>query len=60
MCAILGITITIKRSEKLIRPNDNPILIGNANKLKNELGWHPSYTINESLSDILNFWKLRE
>ena len=60
MCEILGITIIIKRSEKLIRPNDNPILIGNANKLKNELGWHPSYTINESLIDILNFWKISE
>ena len=57
MCEILGITITIKRNDNLIRPNDNPVLIGDSNKLKNELGWEQSYTINESLVDILNWWK---
>ena len=58
MCEILGITITIKRNDNLIRPNDNPVLIGDSNKLKNELGWEQSYTINESLVDILNWWKI--
>lgn len=57
MCAILNINITLKQDPNLIRPNDNRIITGSADKIKNELGWFPEISLDKSLTDIINWWK---
>jgi len=44
------------------RPVDMPLLVGNAQKLKAETGWQPNYPIDQTLLDLLNYWrkKLKE
>ena len=56
MSNFLNINIKIIRDEKLIRPNDNRIIIGCNEKIKKEVKWQPKYSIDESLNDIINFW----
>ena len=56
ICNILGLNIEIVQDEQLIRPNDNKKIIGCNDKIKNEVGWQPHYSINESLKDIINYW----
>ncbi len=43
-------------NQDLIRPSDNPIIIGDNSKIKRELGWNPNISIEQSLKDILNYW----
>jgi len=38
------------------RPLDNPVVIGNNEKLRS-LGWNPTIELNESLSRILDYWR---
>lgn len=56
MSQILGIEVITKINPALIRPNDNSIVIGNNEKIKKETGWDISYTMENSLTDILNYW----
>lgn len=60
MCGILNISVTLERDPSLIRPNDNRIIIGNADKISREIGWEPSIGIDQSLTDIINWWKQHE
>lgn len=42
----------------LLRPIDEPVKIGNPAKLK-ALGWTPRYGLEESLAEILSYWRGR-
>ena len=56
---ILDIDVTTKVNSSLIRPNDNSIIIGNNKKIKVEIGWEPTYSLDQSLKDILQHWNER-
>lgn len=42
--------------EKLIRPTDEKIIVGNADKLK-ALGWKQKVTLKETVSKMLKYWE---
>jgi GDP-4-dehydro-6-deoxy-D-mannose reductase len=56
---ILEIHVTTKVNASLIRPNDNKVIIGNNKKIKVEIGWEPTYSLEQSLKDILEYWNKR-
>ena len=43
-------------NKELIRPADNPVIIGSNKKIKEECGWQPLISLNGSLEDILAYW----
>ena len=57
MANILNIKVDVIIDKKLIRPNDNPQIIGSNKKIKTELGWDTQYHLDQSLADILNYWE---
>ncbi len=57
ICAQLNIDVDISVDQSRIRPMDNKIIIGSNAKIKEELGWQPSISIDESLRDIIAYWK---
>ncbi len=57
MALILKIKVDIEENEKYIRPNDNKVVIGSNEKIRKELGWELKYSLNNSLNDIINYWK---
>lgn len=59
MASIMGIYIKIKINESLIRPNDNRIIIGSNEKIGKDTGWKTTITLEDSLRDILDYWKTR-
>ncbi|OBY76961.1 hypothetical protein BBG47_24290 [Paenibacillus sp. KS1] len=50
--------IKVIRDELKMRPSDYPIYYGDNGKI-NELGWHPKIGLEQSLSDILDYWRSR-
>lgn len=58
MCDLLKIEIDIKINLELIRPSDNPIIIGDYKKIQSELDWNPEINIEQSISDTLKWWKV--
>lgn len=49
----------LKRSidPALIRPTDERIIVGNVNKLKADTGWKQEIPMEQTISDMLEYWK---
>ena len=43
--------------ESLFRDTDEPIILGNINKAKDLLGWEPEITLEQTISDTLDYWR---
>ena len=55
----IGCELEIRTIDSLVRPNDNEVIIGSYDKIHQELNWKPSFSIEDSLRDIIQFWKTK-
>jgi len=49
--------IAIEPDPERMRPSDQPVSYGDTAKLRHETGWQPEISLEESLRDILNYWR---
>ena len=47
--------VTLRVDPARVRPVDLPLLIADAGKLRAATGWEPSFTIERTLADMLEF-----
>ncbi len=40
-----------------VRPVDQPLLVADATKLRQAVGWEPRFTIEQTLADMLDGWR---
>jgi len=59
LAEITGTQITWEINKKNYRPSENTKIIGSYAKIKNEIGWEPEIPIKQSLSDLLEYWKIK-
>jgi len=57
MADILKIEVKTTVNQKLIRPNDNQIVVGSNEKIRLHTGWHQTISLETSLRDIIDYWK---
>ena len=55
--SILGVKVKTSISPELIRPNDNPVIVGDNSLLKEHTDWRPSYKLTQSIRDIISYWQ---
>lgn len=53
------IDIEIEADPKRMRPSDVPILLGDASKFSQRTGWRPEISFEQTLEDVLNYWRER-
>jgi GDP-4-dehydro-6-deoxy-D-mannose reductase len=41
------------------RPNDQPLIVGNPARIRDELGWTPEIPLERTLDDLLEYWRGR-
>jgi GDP-4-dehydro-6-deoxy-D-mannose reductase len=49
--------IRVRVDPALLRPNDNPLVLGDNARIREELGWTPTIPIERTLKDLLDFWR---
>jgi GDP-4-dehydro-6-deoxy-D-mannose reductase len=49
--------VTVKIDPARYRPNDNPILLGDPSRLRDELGWTPEIPLERTVDDLLEYWR---
>ncbi|MGY2133415.1 GDP-mannose 4,6-dehydratase [Hymenobacter sp. HD11105] len=54
---IAEVSFSYEINSDLLRPSDNPIIVGDNNKIRNAINWEPSFTIEQSLTDIIKYWE---
>jgi GDP-4-dehydro-6-deoxy-D-mannose reductase len=56
---LAGIAPIMREDPSLWRPVDAPDLRGESRRIREELGWSPRYTLDQTLKDVLAFAKAR-
>ena len=57
---LLGFTsnkIKIKQGRSKFRPSDIMVLVGDSSRFRRQTGWRPKIPLENSLLDILNYWR---
>jgi GDP-4-dehydro-6-deoxy-D-mannose reductase len=56
MMDIAGVNTNCIINNNLVRPADNPIIIGSNAKIKEQCAWQPEIPFEKTLEDIINYW----
>jgi len=56
--ARVPVTVTVDPAR--YRPNDTPVLLGDPTRLRDELGWTPTIPLEQTLDDLLDYWRSQE
>ncbi len=59
MKEISGVACNAEVNPELLRPIDNPVIVGDRSKIQREVGWEPSYSLEESIRDMFHYWEER-
>jgi GDP-4-dehydro-6-deoxy-D-mannose reductase len=59
LLSLSTVTIQISTDPDLLRPSDVPVLYGDSQKCFQVTGWKPTITFEQTLSDLLNYWRKR-
>jgi len=51
------VPITIEIDASRFRPNDIPVLIGDPSRLRTLTGWAPAIPFDQTLDDLLDYWR---
>lgn len=54
---IVDLKVDTVVAPELVRPNDNPYILGDNSKLKRDTGWEKSFALETSIRDIIDYWK---
>jgi GDP-4-dehydro-6-deoxy-D-mannose reductase len=59
LLAISGVVVKIEVDRDRLRPSDVPVLLSDSSKFKRLTGWEPQIPFNQSLQDLLDYWRER-
>lgn len=54
---ITGMDVEVRTDKGRLRPSDVPLLEGDNSKFREDTGWEPEFTIRQTLSDLIDFWR---
>jgi len=57
LLAAAGAELELVTDPDLVRPVDVPVLRGDASRLETTTGWRPELALDETLADVLSYWK---
>lgn len=57
LAARARVPIRIEQDPTRFRPNDVPVLVGNASRLEHATGWRPEIPFERMIDDLLDFWR---
>jgi GDP-4-dehydro-6-deoxy-D-mannose reductase len=53
------VPVTVRIDPARYRPNDTPLLLGDPSRLRDELGWTAEIPLEQTLDDLLEYWRTR-
>lgn len=51
------VRVRVELDPARLRPSDNPVVLGSAERLRAETGWEPRISIDDTLADLLEYWR---
>jgi GDP-4-dehydro-6-deoxy-D-mannose reductase len=56
---VSGLRVEVRVDPARLRASDVPALVGDAGRIRAELGWEPRIPLEQSLGDLLRYWRER-
>jgi GDP-4-dehydro-6-deoxy-D-mannose reductase len=53
------VRVAVKTDPSRYRPNDVPLVVGDATRIRTELGWAPRIPLERTVDDLLEYWRSR-
>ena len=53
------VPIAVEEDPARLRPSDNPLVLGDATRIEQETGWRADIPIEQTLEDLLAWWRTR-
>jgi GDP-4-dehydro-6-deoxy-D-mannose reductase len=60
LLTLAGISVEVRQRTELVRPTEANAVRADAAKLRRETGWAPRYTLDQTLTDILEYWRQQD
>lgn len=57
LIALSGVAIEVRQTANLLRATDAAVVQANADKLRRETGWSPRFDLDQTLTDLLAYWR---
>ena len=57
LIAMSKVPITIEQDPERLRPTDVPVIVGDCTKIREQIGWRPEISFEQSLQDVLDYWR---
>ena len=57
LVSLARVKVTVRVDPQRFRPVDQPLLVGNAGRLQQELGWSPTIPLSQTLDDLMAYWR---
>jgi GDP-4-dehydro-6-deoxy-D-mannose reductase len=57
LVALSGVSVEPRQTDHLLRAADAPNVRANAEKLRRDTGWEPRISLDQSLTDLLEYWR---
>ena len=51
------VPIRVRIDSTRFRPHDVPQLLGDPTRVRDELGWRPAIPLEQTLDDVLGYWR---
>jgi GDP-4-dehydro-6-deoxy-D-mannose reductase len=59
LVSLSRVKVEIRSDPARYRPQDQDLLLGDPGRLERDLGWRPEIPLEQSLSDVLEYWRAR-
>jgi GDP-4-dehydro-6-deoxy-D-mannose reductase len=57
LISLSGVEVEVRTDAGRLRPSDVPLLEGDNTLFRADTGWEPTFTLERTLSDLLDFWR---
>ena len=57
LTSLARVPVEVRVDPARVRPVDQPLLVADASKLRAATGWAPRYAIEQTLADMLDYWR---
>jgi GDP-4-dehydro-6-deoxy-D-mannose reductase len=51
------VQVRVETDPALMRPNDTPVVLGDPTRLREATGWRPEVSFDQTLDDLLTYWR---
>ena len=60
LLSMARLRVEVHQQPAQVRASDTAVIRGNAGKLRGEIGWTPTFSLDQTLADTLDYWRKQE